>query len=291
MLGAWLGRLVEELPQVGLALAVELVDDLRPVDREEVGLGFVGHGPGEQRLAAAGRAVQAARPWGRRSPAARTAPGTSAAARRSRARGPAAASGRRCPRRRAAWRPRPAWPSPACDLQAACRTTTTTGPAGRVLFTRKSARRLPNSVARTRSPAIDRQAVQQAADVLQVAAGGGAALGDQHQLFAPAGPTIAADHGRFVESDAGVLADDAVDLQMLLAAVLLEGRQHAADGPPLALDFDACRRRRRRAAACRPGRSVRCPRPTSLPVDSLTRRVISAASGGDFTMMAGRFQS
>ena len=42
------GRLVENLPQVGFALAVELVDDLRAVDREEVGLGFVGHGAGEQ---------------------------------------------------------------------------------------------------------------------------------------------------------------------------------------------------------------------------------------------------
>ena len=50
--------LVEDLPQVGFALAVELVDDFRAVDGEEVGLGFVGHGPGNQRLAAAGRPVQ-----------------------------------------------------------------------------------------------------------------------------------------------------------------------------------------------------------------------------------------
>ena len=47
-----------------------------------------------------------------------------------------------------------------------------------------------------------------------------------------------ADHGELVESDAGVLADHAVDLQVLFAAVLLEGRQHAADRPPLALDLD-----------------------------------------------------
>ena len=41
----------------------------------------------------------------------------------------------------------------------------------------------------------------------------------------------------FVEPGAGVFADDAVDLEMLLAAVLLEGRQDAADGLPLALHF------------------------------------------------------
>ena len=53
-----LRRLVEDLPQVGFALAVELVDDLRAVDGEEVGLGFMGHGPGDQRLAAARRPQQ-----------------------------------------------------------------------------------------------------------------------------------------------------------------------------------------------------------------------------------------
>ena len=52
------GRLVEKFPQVGFALAVELMDDFRAVDGEEVGLGFVGHGPGDQRLAAAGRPQQ-----------------------------------------------------------------------------------------------------------------------------------------------------------------------------------------------------------------------------------------
>ena len=56
--GRPLRRLLEEPPQVGLALAVELVDDLRPVDGKEGGLGFVGHRPGQQRLAAARRAVQ-----------------------------------------------------------------------------------------------------------------------------------------------------------------------------------------------------------------------------------------
>ena len=51
-------RLLENLAQVRLALAVELVDDLRSVDREEVRLRLVGDGAGDQGLAAAGRAVQ-----------------------------------------------------------------------------------------------------------------------------------------------------------------------------------------------------------------------------------------
>ena len=54
MLGALARGFVEDLAQVGLALAVELVDDLRPVDGEEAGFGLVGHGAGDQRLAAAG---------------------------------------------------------------------------------------------------------------------------------------------------------------------------------------------------------------------------------------------
>ena len=66
---------------------------------------------------------------------------------------------------------------------------------------------------------------------------GRAALRNQHQFFRRLDGS-AADHGHFVESDAGVLPDHAVDLQMLLAAVLLEGRQDAADGLPLALHFE-----------------------------------------------------
>ena len=65
---------------------------------------------------------------------------------------------------------------------------------------------------------------------------GRAALRSQHQLFRRLDRS-AADHRHFVESGAGVFADHAVDLQVPLAAVLLEGRQHAADGLPLALDF------------------------------------------------------
>ena len=48
----------EDLPQVGFALAIELVDDLRTVDREETSIGLVGHRAGDQRLAATGRPVE-----------------------------------------------------------------------------------------------------------------------------------------------------------------------------------------------------------------------------------------
>ena len=49
-------RLFEDLAQLGLALTVELVDDLRPVDVDEVGPHLVGDGPRDERLARA-RAV------------------------------------------------------------------------------------------------------------------------------------------------------------------------------------------------------------------------------------------
>ncbi len=50
--------LVEDLAEVGFALAVELVDDLRSVHGEEPRVGLVGHGAGDQGLSAAGRAVE-----------------------------------------------------------------------------------------------------------------------------------------------------------------------------------------------------------------------------------------
>ena len=58
MLGACLVASSKILRRCCFALAVELVDDLRPVDREELRLGLVGDGAGDQRLAAAGRAVE-----------------------------------------------------------------------------------------------------------------------------------------------------------------------------------------------------------------------------------------
>ena len=50
--------LLEDLAELGFALAVELVDDLRPAQRQERGVGLAGHRAREQGLAAAGRPVQ-----------------------------------------------------------------------------------------------------------------------------------------------------------------------------------------------------------------------------------------
>jgi len=50
--------ILEDLAEMGLALAVELVDDFRAVHRKEASVGFMGHGTGNQRLAAAWRSVQ-----------------------------------------------------------------------------------------------------------------------------------------------------------------------------------------------------------------------------------------
>ncbi len=58
MLGACCAASSKSLRRCGFALAVELVDDLRTVDREEVGLGLVRDGAGDERLAAARRAVE-----------------------------------------------------------------------------------------------------------------------------------------------------------------------------------------------------------------------------------------
>ena len=51
-------RLLEDTPQLRLALAVELVDDLGAAQTEELGIGLVGDGARDQGLAASGRPVQ-----------------------------------------------------------------------------------------------------------------------------------------------------------------------------------------------------------------------------------------
>ena len=56
--GALARGLLEDLAQMGLALAVKLVDDLRAAHRKEVGLGLMGDGARDQRLAASRRTVQ-----------------------------------------------------------------------------------------------------------------------------------------------------------------------------------------------------------------------------------------
>src|SRR5262249_7836120 len=57
---AWRGslRFNEDTTQLGLALAVPLVDDLRPADAIELGAALGGHGAGDQRLAGSRRAVE-----------------------------------------------------------------------------------------------------------------------------------------------------------------------------------------------------------------------------------------
>ena len=49
---------LENLAQMRFAFAVELMDDLRAVDRKEVGLGFVCDGARDQGLAASGRSIE-----------------------------------------------------------------------------------------------------------------------------------------------------------------------------------------------------------------------------------------
>ena len=56
--GAFAAGLLKDLAQVGLGLAIELVHHLRAAHREKVGLGFVGDGAGDEGLAAAGGAVE-----------------------------------------------------------------------------------------------------------------------------------------------------------------------------------------------------------------------------------------
>src|SRR5262249_27159211 len=51
-------RLLEYAPQVRFAFAVELVHDLGAAETEELGVGLVGDGAGDERLAASRRAVQ-----------------------------------------------------------------------------------------------------------------------------------------------------------------------------------------------------------------------------------------
>src|SRR5215211_6358651 len=53
-----MSRLVEDGAEPGLALAPELVEDLRPRDGYEVGSALVRHRPRQERLAGPGRAVE-----------------------------------------------------------------------------------------------------------------------------------------------------------------------------------------------------------------------------------------
>ena len=69
--------LLEEVAHAGGADADEHLDEVRAGDGEERDAGLAGDGAGEQRLAGAGRARRAGRPWG----SGRRAPGTSSGSR------------------------------------------------------------------------------------------------------------------------------------------------------------------------------------------------------------------
>ena len=56
--GSGFSGLLEDLAQPLLAFSIELGDDLRTGDGNEVGVGLAGHGPGDERLSRAGRSVQ-----------------------------------------------------------------------------------------------------------------------------------------------------------------------------------------------------------------------------------------
>ena len=105
---------LEDLPQVGLTLAVELVDDLRPAHGIEVRVGLMRDGPRNQRLAASRRPVQEHALGRRRFPAARRPPDTAGEARSSRGSAATAASGRRCPHRKSSARNRRRPAAEAC---------------------------------------------------------------------------------------------------------------------------------------------------------------------------------
>ena len=236
-----LGRLVENLPQVGLALAVELMDDFRPVDGEEIGLGFVGHGPGDQRLAAAGRPEQQhalrrfdAQPLEQFRISQRQLddfadPVQLAAQPADVLVGDGRRGGGRTRRV-----PGVAFAG-AADLQQRVG-----GDHHRSLRGRALHEEIGVAIAEQRGPDAvaghDRQTVQEAADVFEIAVAGHVAQGIEDHFGGRRGDD-AADDRRFADGGAGVLADDAVDLDASLAAMLLEGGQQFADGRLMAHHF------------------------------------------------------
>ncbi len=129
-----------------------------------------------------------------------------------------------------------AWPLDLWILSTVS-ATTTTGPAGRVAFTRKSALRLPKSVARTRSPATTGRPSSRLPMYCKSRFEGMRPCGARTN-FLGRRDGDRTDHGRLVQTRPGVLAGDAVDLQVLLAAMLLEAGEDFAHGLPLPLDFE-----------------------------------------------------
>ena len=62
--GALARGLFEDLAQMGLALAIELMDDLRAAHRIEIGLGFMRDGARDQSLSASRRTMEQYALWG-----------------------------------------------------------------------------------------------------------------------------------------------------------------------------------------------------------------------------------
>ncbi len=239
MLGACWRRLLEDLAEVGLALAVELVDDLGAVDREELGVGLVGHGAGDQGLSASRGPVEQDA-LGRIDPQpledfriaerqlddladavqlALEAADILVSERASRFLIPITA-------RFALGRPD--------DLQF----------GGRVHHDRSGRRggdhlEIGRAVAEELGPnpvaGQHGQAVEEAADVLEIAIAGLDPHGFQHNPLRRThiGP---GDLDQLIDRRAGILAGHAVDLHARPASILLEGRHHLDDRGSLARD-------------------------------------------------------
>ena len=232
--GAFARGLLEDLAQMGLALAVELVDDLRAAHRIEIGLGFMGDGARDQRLAASRRAVQqdalggvdpqpledlriAQRQLDHLADALKLRLQPADVLVGHGARGPSSA---------------------CCGLPITSRVVglITTGPLGVVLPTLKSAQRLPNNGARMRAPFPHRQAVQQAPDIVHVALRGpDVGRGQHHALGRPANDFM--HRYELIQSRPGVLPHQPVDLDARLPTHFLVRGHGFAHRLPLAGDL------------------------------------------------------
>ena len=220
--------------QVGLALTVELVDDLRAVDREEVGLGLVGHRTGDQRLAAAGRPVQQ-HALGRVNAQALEQLGV--AQRQLDDLPDAVELGFEAADVLIGHRGLTGFRDLGlADHQGGGGVDQHRPPGGQGFHLEIGGAAAeqggPDAV-----PLEHRQAVQQAADVLEIPFGGSDGDGGQDHLFPGAAGDLAyADE--VVDAGAGVFPADAVQLDAGAAALILVGGHDLADRGPLAGDLD-----------------------------------------------------
>ena len=241
MQGARLLRVLENLAQLRFALAVEFLDDLRPADVDERRVGFVRHRAREQRLAAAGQAVQQ-HAFGRRH--AETLENLGMGERQldhfanlrdlalhaaeivigddvlglARRVGSA--------RRRARF-------STASRVSG----WIITGPSGSVRTTWKSRWLPPNKAMRTRSPVLTASPSSRRA-ICSISSSCSAPPPKRRSDHAPGdGVSDLPDRRLLAERDAGVGAADAVELNDLLPPLLLEGGHRLGDGLCAAFDL------------------------------------------------------